>query len=181
MKISESQLIKIVKEELSRLVSESRNISAKFSGVDLSQMSSRDLYRLDGDIAAALGGLGIDATDPDSEFESTPEVDELMRQRRDIKIAIRDSERASGARIKGHMEEGAYYPGKAVGGFSDRDADNAVAAATNQIRELIEEAHEAAERDPSHQNKGEGQAMANLVSFIDSMYEMYGSGNVGSF
>ena len=88
-------------------LNEYRNISAKFSGVDLSQMSSRDLYRLDGDIAAALGGLGIDVTDPDSDFESTPEVDELMRQRRDIKIAIRNSEEASGARIKGHMEEAA--------------------------------------------------------------------------
>ena len=77
--------------------------------------------------------------------------------------------------------EGTYYPGRAGGEFSDRDADNAVAAAINQIRELVEDAHEAAERDPSHQNKGEGQAMANLVSFIDSIYEMYGSGNVDSF
>ena len=77
--------------------------------------------------------------------------------------------------------EGTYYPGRAVGEFSDRDADNAVAAAINQIRELVEDAHEAAERDPSHQNKGEGQAMANLVHFIDEMYDMYGSGNVDSF
>ena len=75
--------------------------------------------------------------------------------------------------------EGTYYPGQAVGGFSDRDALNAVAAATSQIRELIEDAHEAAMKDPSHQNKGEGQAMANLVHFIDEMYDMYGSGDVG--
>ena len=88
-------------------INEATNISAKFSDVDLSQMSSRDLYRLDGDIAAALGGLGIDITDPDADFESTPEVDELMKQRRDLKIAIMNSERASGARIKGHMEEAA--------------------------------------------------------------------------
>ena len=95
-------------------INEATNISAKFSDVDLSQMSSRDLYRLDGDVAAALGGLGIDITDPDADFKSTPEVDELMKQRRDIKIAIRDSERASGARIKGHLEEAEYEPGRAV-------------------------------------------------------------------
>ena len=77
--------------------------------------------------------------------------------------------------------QGTYYPGQAVGQFSDRDADNAVAAATSQIRELIEDAHEAAMKDPSHQNKGEGQAMANLVHFVDEMYEMYGSGNASSF
>ena len=76
-------------------------------------------------------------------------------------------------------DEGTYYPGRAVGGFSDRDADNVVAAATSQIRELFEDAYEAAQRDPSHQNKGEGQAMANLVHFIDEMYDMYGSGDVG--
>jgi len=73
------------------------------------------------------------------------------------------------------VKEGTYYPGQAVGGFSDRDAENAVAAAINQIQDLLEDAHKAAERDPSHQNKGEGQAMANLVSFVNSMYEMYGS------
>ena len=77
------------------------------------------------------------------------------------------------------VNEGTYYPGQAVGGFSDRDAENAVAAAISQIQELLEDAHEAAERDPSHQNKGEGQAMANLVRFVDSIYEMYGSGDVG--
>ena len=94
-------------DEKTDAINESRNISAKFSGVDLSQMSSRYLYRLDGDVAVALGGLGIDVTDPDADFESTPEVDELMKQRRDLKIAIMNSERASGARIKGHMEEAA--------------------------------------------------------------------------
>jgi hypothetical protein len=77
------------------------------------------------------------------------------------------------------VKEGTYYPGRAVGGFSDRDADNAIAAATSQIRELIEDAYETAQRDPSHQDKGEGQAMANLVHFIDEMYDMYGSGDVG--
>ena len=73
------------------------------------------------------------------------------------------------------VKEGTYYPGRAVGGFSDRDAENAVAAAINQIQDLLEDAYKAAERDPSHQDKGEGQAMANLVSFVNSMYEMYGS------
>ena len=77
------------------------------------------------------------------------------------------------------VNEGTYYPGQAVGGFSDRDAENAVAAAINQIQDLLEDAHKAAERDPSHQDKGEGQAMANLVSFVNSMYEMYGSEDVG--
>ena len=75
--------------------------------------------------------------------------------------------------------EGTYYPGQAVGQFSDRDAENAVATAINQIQDLLEDAHEAAQRDPSHQDKGEGQAMANLVRFVDSIYEMYGSGDVG--
>ena len=97
--------MKLIFENWRKHLSEATNISAKFSGVDLSQMSSRDLYRLDGDVAAALGALGINVTDPDADFESTPEVDELMKQRRDLKIAIMNSEKASGARIKGHLEE----------------------------------------------------------------------------
>ena len=75
----DNENIEQITQTVSNILNEATNISAKFSGVDLSQMSSRDLYRLDGDIAAALGGLGIDITDPDADFKSTPKVDELMK------------------------------------------------------------------------------------------------------
>ena len=105
MKITKSQLKQIIKEEIEAALDERLgNISAKFKQDDLSQMPSRQLYKLAGNINVALGNLGIDPTDPDTDFASTPETDELMKQRRDVAIAIKNSERDSGARIKGSFE-----------------------------------------------------------------------------
>ena len=62
-------------------------------------------------------------------------------------------------------------------GMTDDEIYDKVTVAINQIRNLIEDAHELAEYSPDNRNKGEGAAMADLVRFIDNMYEMYGSGD----
>ena len=62
-------------------------------------------------------------------------------------------------------------------GMTDDEIYDKVSVAINQIRDLIEDAHELAEYSPDNRNKGEGAATADLVRFIDNMYEMYGSGD----
>tara|TARA_B100000530_G_scaffold201687_1_gene128601 strand:+ start:1220 stop:1564 length:345 start_codon:yes stop_codon:yes gene_type:complete len=93
------------------------------------------------------------------------------------------------------VKEAAYEPGRAVAGversmartrkhdewvnpaegMTDDEIYDKVSASISQIRELLEDAHELARYSPDNQNKGEGAAMADLVRFIDNMYEMYGS------
>ena len=95
------------------------------------------------------------------------------------------------------VNEAAYEPGRAVAGveksmartrkhdewvhpaegMTDDEIYAKVSEAINQVRDLIEDAHELAEYSPDNRNKGEGAAMADLVRFIDNMYEMYGSGD----
>jgi hypothetical protein len=62
-------------------------------------------------------------------------------------------------------------------GMTNDEIYDKVSKAINQIRELLEEHHELAQYSPDNLNKGEGAAMADLVRFIDSMYEQYGSGD----
>ena len=93
------------------------------------------------------------------------------------------------------LKEAAYEPGAAVAGveksmrrtrkhdewvnpaegMTDDEIYDKVSMAINQIRELLEDAHELAQYAPDNRNKGEGAAMFDLVRFIDNMYEMYGS------
>ena len=61
-------------------------------------------------------------------------------------------------------------------GMTDDEIYNKVDEAIRQIQSSLEDAYELAKNSPDHQNKGEGQAMANLVSSIDHWHDTYGSG-----
>ena len=95
------------------------------------------------------------------------------------------------------LKETAYEPGRAVAGveksmrrtrkhdewvnpaegMTDDEIWDKVNEAIRQIESLLEDAHELATYSPDNQNKGEGQALANLVHSIDSWYDRFGSGD----
>ena len=152
MKVTRAQLKQIIKEELSKL-----NEAMDFNERKIQVARIHDGF--------------VDFLEAEKKFPMGQIPRSVLDAIMKTALTVVDSMEA-----EAQLSEATYYPGKAVGQFSDRDADNAVNAAINQIRELIEDAYEAAERDPSHQNKGEGQAMANLVHFVDQLYQMYGSG-----
>ena len=152
MKVTKAQLKQIVKEELSKL-----NEAMDFNERKIQVARIHDGF--------------VDFLEAEKKFPMGQIPRSVLDAIMKTALTVVDSMEA-----ETQLNEATYYPGKAVGQFSDRDADNAVNTAINQIRELIEDAHDAAQRDPSHQNKGEGQAMANLVHFVDQLYQMYGSG-----
>ena len=55
------------------------------------------------------------------------------------------------------------------------DPDQKVSMILNKTRDLLEEAHRIADRAPDHQDKGEGYAMAELESVVNSLHQMYGT------
>ena len=73
--------------------------------------------------------------------------------------------------IKEELEEGGYAEYAEPGDESDQD--NQVATAIDKIRDLVEEADYAARNSPAAKNE--------LVDFIDSLYDIYGSGTPTSY
>jgi len=74
--------------------------------------------------------------------------------------------------IKEEMDELGQFPDE-HNDPADSDLDNQVATAINQIRDLVEEADYAARNSPAAKNE--------LVDFIDSLHDVYGSGTPTSY
>ena len=62
-------------------------------------------------------------------------------------------------------------------GMTDDEIFTKVNEAINQIQSILEVVHELATYSPDNLNKGEGQALANLVHSIDHWHDSYGSGD----
>ena len=62
-------------------------------------------------------------------------------------------------------------------GMTDDEIYAKVNEAIRQIESILEDVHELATYSPDNRNKGEGQALANLVHSIDHWHDTYGSGD----
>ena len=186
MKITQSQLSKIIKEELEKLklerfTPETMGMKHKLEAIAklvsspgaMHAMSVPDIYKQVEEIVAGGSRQSMVQRDPD--VEPHPDMPHMGTY-------IEDPDTGQRAYAKGKVREAAYEPGRGpdewvdpTEGMTDDEIYDKVSMAINQIRELLEDAHELAQYAPDNRNKGEGAAMFDLVRFIDNMYEMYGS------